>query len=215
MERYIYYPLVLNKRVLKLSKKIPNKYLSKVFSATLASVIVFVIVGIWHGTGWNYVVYGLYQAIFVSTAVLLAPVYKKMNAMLHVNEQCISWRVFQTIRTFVILVFGRYFTRAGSLGKAIELLGRTFSVNNIRKLFDGSLSHYGLDHKNMYLLYLCIFMVFGVEVLHSKNIHFRVLIMKQDIVFRYLVYFIGIFCIIIFGIYGPEFNTSEFIYQGF
>lgn len=215
MERYVYYPIVLNKKVLKLSKKIPNKYLSKVFSATLASIVVFVIVGIWHGTGWNYVVYGVYQAFFVSTAVLLAPVYKRMKTKLHVKEQSLSWRILQIVRTFVILVFGRYFTRTERLGDAITLLARTFAENNLGKLFDGSLLNYGLDYKNMYFMYFCIVVVFFVEVLHDKNIHFRKLIMKQDIVFRYLIYFIGIFCIIIFGIYGPEFNTSAFIYQGF
>ena len=62
MEKYIYYPIVLNRKLMKFSKKIKNKYQSRAFSAFVASLIVFVIVGIWHGTGWNYVVYGMYQA---------------------------------------------------------------------------------------------------------------------------------------------------------
>lgn len=215
MEKYIYYPIVLNRRVMKFSKKIPSKYLQKTFSATLASVIVFVIVGIWHGTGWNYVVYGCYQALFVSSAVLLAPVYKHVKQKLKIDEQCISWRIFTTLRTFGILVFGRYFIKAGDLGQTWELFSRTFRTWNIHVLFDDTLFGYGLDERNLYLMYVCILLVILVDVLHDRGIHFREKLMRQDIVFRYGIYFLGIFFIIILGIYGAEYSAATFIYQGF
>lgn len=218
MEKYIYYPIVLNRNVMNFSKKIPNKYLQKVFSATLASVVVFVIVGIWHGTGWNYVVYGCYQALFVSLAVLLGSVYKKMRITLRIPDKSISWNFFQTIRTFTILTFGRYFIRSKDLTQAFNLFRRTFSEfkwSGIHIFFDGTLSNYGLDYKNVYLMNCCIILMILVDVLHEKKYRFREMIMKQDIVFRYVVYLFAIFAIIILGIYGPEFNSSSFIYQEF
>lgn len=218
MEKYIYYPLVLNRKVMHYSKKIPNSYLQKVFSATLASVVVFVIVGIWHGTGWNYVVYGCYQAVFVSSAVLLGPVYKKMKAFVRIPDDSISWEIFQIIRTFVILVIGRYFIRAKDLSQAVGLFYRTFyqfKWSGIHVLFDDSLLSYGLDYKNVYLMYFCILLIILVDILHNRGVHFRTILMKQDICFRYFVYFVAIFAIIIFGIYGPEFSSASFIYQEF
>lgn len=215
MERYIYYPIVLNRKIMVLSKKIPIKYLRRVFSATIASFFVFVIVGIWHGTGWNYVVYGVYQAIFVSSAVLLGPIYKKIKKILHINENCISWNIFQISRTWLILLFGRYLIKASNLQQAMELLKKTFASFNLSVLFDGTLYNYGLDYKNVYLMYTCILLIVIVDILHEKGVHFRELIMKQDIVFRYTIYMICIFAIIIFGIYGPEFSKASFIYQGF
>lgn len=215
MEKYIYYPIVLNRSVMKFSKKIKNSYLQKVFSATLASVIVFVIVGIWHGTGWNYVVYGCYQAIFVSSAVLLGPSYKKWKAALHISDESISWQVFAIIRTFVILVFGRLLIRAKDLTQAIELYKKTFSKWNPEVLFNGTLYKYGLDYKNYYLMIVCIILVIIVDIMHYKKIQIRELILKQDVVFRYAIYFIAIFAIIILGIYGGEFTSASFIYQGF
>lgn len=218
MEKYIYYPLVLNRGVMRFSKKIPNNYLQKVFSATLASVVVFVIVGIWHGTGWNYVVYGCYQAVFVSSAVLLGPAYKKVKTFMRIPDDSISWEIFQILRTFVILVIGRYFIRAKDLSQALDLFHKTFSElswSGIHVLFDDSLLSYGLDYKNLYLMYLCILLIILVDVFHKKGIHFRAMLMKQDICFRYFVYFAAIFAIIIFGIYGPEFSSASFIYQEF
>lgn len=215
MEKYIYFPIVLNKSVIKFTKKVKNKYFQKVFAASLASFIVFVLVGIWHGTGWNYVVYGCYQAFFVSSAVVLGPVYKNAKAKLHINETCMSWQLFQTIRTFVILVFGRMLTRAKDLEQGISLIKRTFSAWNPHVLFDGTLMKYGLDYKNYYLMIACIILVMIVDVLHYRGMKIRETIMKRDIAFRYVLYFGAIFAIIIFGIYGSQYSASSFIYQAF
>ena len=217
MEKYLYYPIVLNKSVMKFSKKIPNSYLKKVFSATLASVIVFVLVGIWHGTGWNYVVYGCYQAFFVSTATLLGPLYKSLRTKLHLSDSSVSWRLFQTLRTFLILTFGRFFIRAGNLGQAFDLLRRAarFRPGQIHILFDGSLAAFGLDAANIRVMYLGILLMIAVDILHEHKIKLRETLMQQDIVCRYAVYLLAVFSIIIFGIYGPEFSSASFIYQGF
>lgn len=218
MEKYLYYPIVLNRRIMRLSKKIHWKYLQKVFSATLASIIVFVIVGIWHGTGWNYVVYGCYQAFFVSTAVLLGPVYKKIRDFLRLSEESISWRVFQIIRTFIILTFGRFFIRAKDLTQAFELIGKMFERvrwSDVHILFDDTLTHFELDSKNISLMYIGILLLIIVDVMHERKIKIRELFMKQDVVFRFAIYFVAIFSIIILGIYGPEFVGSSFIYQNF
>lgn len=216
MEKYIYYPIVLNRKVMKLSKKIKNSYLQKVFSATLASIIVFIVVGIWHGTGWNYVVYGCYQAIFVSSAVLLGPKYKEWKSKLHIDDKCLSWRIFAVVRTFVILTFGRYFIKAGDLNQAMDLFERTFKgKTNMGVLFDGTLLNYGLDYKNQLIMYMSILVLIVVDIVHFKGIKIRETFMKQDIVFRYAVYIVAIMVITVFGIYGPEFSGASFIYQGF
>ena len=218
MEKYLYYPIVLNRSVMKFSRKIPNNYLKKVFSATLASVIVFVLVGIWHGTGWNYVVYGCYQAFFVSTAVLLGPWYKKARAGLHIRESALSWRLFRSLRTFLILTFGRFFIRARDLPQAFSLMRRTFrnfSWRQIHVLFDGTLSNYGLDRKNIRLMYLGILLLIAVDILHERKVKLRETVCRQDVVTRFVIYLLAVFAIVIFGIYGPEFSSSSFIYQEF
>lgn len=215
MEKYVYYPIVLNKKLVKGAKKLKSKYLQKVLLASIGSFIVFVIVGIWHGTGWNYVIYGCYQAFFVSTATFLSPVYKNLRVKVHLNESCISWKLFTILRTFVILLFGRVLTRAGSLDNAIAIFRRIFASTGIRHLFNGEIYNYGLDWKNVVVMNIGILILIIVDLLHERKIHFRELLMKQDICFRYVVYLLGLFAVIIYGIYGPEFDASSFIYAGF
>jgi hypothetical protein len=38
---------------------------------------------------------------------------------------------------------------------------------------------------------------------------------ELDIISRWVVYFVAIFSILIFGVYGPEFDIKNFIYGAF
>ena len=215
MEKYIYYQLALHRQVMAFSKKLPFKYLQKIFAATFASVVVFVIVGIWHGTGWNYVVYGAYQALFVSSAIFMLPVYKWLKNTFRVKEETPGYRIFMSLRTFFILVIGRYFIRAKDLGQTFELLKRTFVSFNPHAVFDGSLLEYGLDLKNIYIMYIGILIVIIIDILHGNKFKIREAIGRCDIAVRVVIYMLAIFSIIIFGIYGPGFSAASFIYQEF
>lgn len=218
MEKYLYYPLVLNRKIMTFSKKIPNKYLQKVFSASLASLLVFIVVGIWHGTGWNYVVYGCYQALFVASAVLLAPVYKQMRAKLRIPEKSLWWHIFQSVRTFCILVVGRFFIRAANLTKALSLLQCAFNRLSLRSLamvpFNG-LHSYGMGKRVSLLIYTGIAAMIAVDILHERGVRFRDWILGRCFPVRCAIYLAALFLIIIFGTYGPGVDTSGFIYAAY
>ena len=109
----------------------------------------------------------------------------------------------------------RYLSRADSLEHAVELWKATFSKFNPWVLVDGTLFELGLDPANFVLMILVIAVLFAVDYLNEKEYCVRELVTKQDIVFRWTVYLVAIFTIIIFGVYGPEYNSSAFIYQGF
>lgn len=43
----------------------------------IADLIIFFIVGVWHGAAWKYIAYGMYNGLIMAVSVLLEPVYKK------------------------------------------------------------------------------------------------------------------------------------------
>ena len=55
----------------------------------------------------------------------------------------------------------------------------------------------------------------AVDILHERKVKLRETVLRQDIVTRFAIYLLAVFAIIIFGIYGPEFSASSFIYQEF
>ena len=56
--------------------------------------------------------------------------------------------------------------------------------------------------------------VFALKVLQRSG-SVREKIDRQGIVFRWALYFLLIFAVIVFGKYGPDYDPADFIYRGF
>lgn len=218
MRDYVFYPLALSAPFNSFGKKLRKlglKYSAKVIPTCLASFIVFLLIGIWHGANWKYLAFGLYSAFFVSSATLFEPFYTKSRTFFRVDPERLSFRLFQVIRTVFLVTLGRYFSRAETLKDAINMLRATFSTWNPWVLFDGSLYELGLSQKNFSVMLVMIFVLFVIDWLQEKGYPIRETLSKQGIVFRWICYYAVLFMILIFGVYGPGYNASNFIYQGF
>ena len=62
---------------------------------------------------------------------------------------------------------------------------------------------------------ICTIILFDIGLLQEKGYKIRDKISKQNLPFRWLLYYTIIFAIIIFGIYGSGYVASDFIYGQF
>ncbi|MBO4235638.1 MAG: MBOAT family protein [Firmicutes bacterium] len=218
MRDYVFYPLALSKPFARLGKKARNVFgnkTGKVIPTCIASFIVFTLVGIWHGSGWNYVIYGLYQAMFVATGTLFAGAYEKVDDALHISNDNKAWHIFQMMRTLVIITFGRYLSRAASVSDAVGMIKATFSSFNPHIIYDGTLLNLGISGKEMLVLIISIIIMFSADVIHEKGCRIRETLETKGLFLRWAIYLAGIFVVVIFGVYGYGFTSAGFIYQGF
>ena len=218
MKEYVFYPLAMSKPFNKMAKKLRGPFgptVAKIVPTSIASFLVFLLVGIWHGAAWKYVVYGFYQAVFVSSATLLEPFYAKCRVKFRIDVDSISWRIFQILRTVFVVTIGRCIAHAASLRVSMHMIKSTFTVFNPWVLFDGSLYKLGLDQKNFNLMLLTIVLLFTIDAIQERGIRIRSEIAKQNIAVRWVIFYIAILAIVIFGIYGPGFDARSFIYQGY
>lgn len=216
MREYVFYPLAMSKPFGSLAKKLRKSfgpYVAKVLPSCLASFIVFILVGLWHGAAWKYFAYGLFQAVFVSTGTLFEPLYKKGRNRFKVDLNSKSWQLFQMVRTYLVLTVGRFIIRADSVTDAFQMLKAAFSEFNPWVFFDGSFFKLGLDAANFHLMLILIGLLFVIDSIQEKGIHIREKISGMNIAVRWTIYYIAIFAIIIFGMYGPGYNAASFIYQ--
>ena len=49
----------------------------------------------------------------------------------------------------------------------------------------------------------------------QERMPLRETLAKQNIIFRWMLLFIGLFAVILCGIYGPDFDAASFIYEQF
>ena len=122
MRDYLFYPFALTKPMQRFGKWATGhwgKHFGRVLPAAVANLLVFAVVGIWHGPQAHYLVWGLYNGMVIALADLLEPAFKKMNTALHIPTESRTWHIFRILRTFVIVNIGWYFDRVGlSLGAA-------------------------------------------------------------------------------------------------
>lgn len=219
MRDYVFYPLSLSKGFANLSRKsrkILGSFVGKRLPSFLAMFIVYILVGFWHGAEWQYIVYGLYNGVFITAGILLGGVYDRCRDKLGIGANSYTWRLFQIVRTFLLVSIGRYFSRAASLSVANAMLGRTlYRIRDLSFLTDGSLLKIGLSNAEWFLLIFAFLLLFYVDHLHEKGLKIRESIARQGLIFRWAIYIGIILVILIFGIYGPGYNASSFIYEQF
>ncbi len=158
----------------------------------------------------------MYNSVIIVCGLIFDETYDKIRNLLRISKETVTWRLFQIARTFVLGSFGRYFSRANSLKDALSMMKLTFiDWQDPTFLINGSLLELGLDNANWILVILAVLVLFYVDYLHEKKTHIRETISRQSIVFRWLIYYGAIFAIIVFGIYGPSYDASAFIYGKF
>lgn len=178
-------------------------------------MIVFLISGLWHGAGWHYIIWGglngAYQIIGAELKPLKQWIYKKFS----VKTDVFSHKLLQTMITFLLISITWVFFRAADLKSAIFMLIRMVQGLDIGMFFDGSLYTMNLNKGEFWIAMAGMAVLCFVSILQYKGMHIRATLAKQGLWFQYLLYLGIIFSILIFGVYGPSFDASEFIYLQF
>ena len=177
-------------------------------------IVVFLVSGIWHGIGATFLIWGILQAVYQILGDLLKPVRDFFVRMLKVDRESFSHKLYKSLCMTALIEFSWLFFRASSLSQAVAMLKSAVSTFNPWNLWDQSLYMLGLDAKNFWVLMFGAFVIFLVDILQLK-VSLRKTFAKQGIVFRYIVLYLAIFAILIFGIYGPGYDAAQFIYGGF
>lgn len=214
---YVYMPVAVSKWQIRLITKIRNKFgkeAAKDVNMIVPLLIVWLLTGIWHGTGWNYVVWGLYYGTIIICSTLFMGQYKKLANYLHIDMTTKSYRRFQMVRTFFVFAGGRLITAPGTLANTWTAIKQMFLKFNPWIFWDGTLYGMGLDYKDWCVVIIGLLLVRQISIFQKKR-SVREAIASKNIVLRWVIYYAAFFAILIFGMYGPGYNASDFIYGNF
>ena len=213
---YVYMPLVLSPWLTGIGKKVREKRgtrAGKNIMTVIPLLAVWLLTGLWHGTGIGYIVWGLYWGVLIIISTVWAPEIKKLNERLHINSKSAGWKRWQRIRTFFVFCGGRLLTAPGSLRVSGAMVKSFFRDFNPWIFFDGELFNAGLSRQNMCCLIFALLVLFFISFRQEKGDNIRETVAAYPIVLRWILYFALIFAIIIFGIYGPGYSSDAFVYS--
>ncbi len=220
MREFVFFPIMLCKPVTAVSKAARKRFgaaAGKIVPSVAAPFVVFFLIGIWHGISWQYIVNGLFNATLISSTVALTPAYQKLGKALRVNTEAFSFRLFQMLRTFTLLCISRIIVKAPSLGAAFVMIKKMFTDVDLDFFLgnNGDIFKYGVDEKGMTVVIIGILILLVVGILRERGMKIRETVEKQGLIFRWALWLLLLAFVLIFGMYGPSYDASAFIYGQF
>ena len=179
-------------------------------------MITFLCSGLWHGAAWTYVAWGMIHGLYRVAGDVLRPVRRKILDILKVRTDVFSFRLGQIMCTFALTSFAWIFFRAESMDRAILYVKNLFMRWNPWVLFDESIYSYGLDRREAGILLAAVMILIIVDLVrYQKNLNVGEALCSQNLVFRWMVMIALVVSVIVYGVYGVDFDSSQFIYFAF
>ena len=209
MKDYIFYPLSLSKGMNKFGKwgrKHFGDHIGKALPICFADIVIFFVVGIWHGASWKYI------AFIMAISALLKPVYEKGFKITHINPESKPWKVVQIIRTFILTNIGWYFDMGLSFTVALIMMKYSIVSFSFSQFTDGSMMLLGLEMRDYIVIAVGCIVVFIISLIKEKGINIRESLAAKSLPVRWFVYYALIVIIFIFGYTN---GVQSFIYANF
>ena len=211
-KEYIFYSVAMSKGITKLNKKLHgkvNRFFEIFIPTTIATFAVWLAMGIWHGSSWLYVIYGLYYFVIMTIGACLEPLHKKIYEKSKIKQN--SWWLvgLRILRTFVLVNIGMLIFRASSITAAVSMFGSIFSSGSGAYLFDLIPLH------DFVLAMIGTPLILVVDVLNARNIFIIEKLERARPIVRYLCFLALLLIVLIFGAYGVGYTVIDAIYGGF
>ena len=217
MKDYVFYPLSLSKGMNKLGKwgkNIFGKKIGRRLPICLANIVVFFLVGVWHGAAWKYIIYGLYNGIILAFSGLMVDRYREWKKVFHIQGEEKWYRAFIILRTFILVNISWFFDCCDTVGQAFYMMKLAVTRFEPSQLLMIPAGREGTAFTPYVLAILVIgcLIVFIVELLQEKGVEIQAAIAKENVVFHFTIYLILLLTI---GAFGSTAAVRGFIYAQF
>ncbi|MBR3893558.1 MAG: MBOAT family protein [Clostridia bacterium] len=213
---YVFYPLSVSNSMQKLSKwsrKHLGEKIGKRLPVYFATIATWFLTGLWHGAGWNFIVWGLLNCLVILVSQELQPLYTRFHQKFPRLVASRGWSAWQMTRTFLLMGLIRSLDCYRDVPKTFRLWGTMLTTFNWGSFFGGGWLSFGFDVWDWAVL-LC-----GVAVICIADRCGRDEPVRQKLARRPVLMCAAlcalVIVILLFGAYGIGYDASQFIYNQF
>lgn len=209
MKDYLFYPISVGEWMMRLNKLLKKRVSRKTairIGIAFSNVIVFLVVGAWHGLESNFLGWGLYNGLILAISALLIERYTVWKKKLHINEKSFGWHVFCILRTFIIVSVGRIFDCVSTAGDAVIQFTRIFAIQKT------DFSMIVMGKTDIAVLLIGAISILAVDILHEKGISVRETISQKSYGTQVIVWTMVVQMIACFG---KILSEGGFLYANF
>ena len=162
--------------------------------------VVWFLTGFWHGANWNFIIWGLYNGLFIMLEKLTKPVFDKIPAF------------FRHIYLLLVVNIGFVFFKFTNLPHAIEYIKVLFGTGNALTSLDVNLEIAGNIYWILLAVILCMPVMKFFEKLYIRSVASPVAVQITVNIIRLLLIF-SLIIISVSHLTGNSFNP--FLYNAF
>ena len=195
---YLFYPVLRSGWMQRLKKRVSkrkNRKKADKLATVIALALVWTATGVWHGSAWHYIAWGMYYGVLIIASELIR--FKRSLP-----------RPLQVLRTFLLVLFGYVLFRADNLARAWEILARLPQLG-----FGGE--QLGLDKKDLLVALAGTAILLLHDVLRVRGRRPGELVSNLPLPLRWVLVYACVLSVVIFGVYGPDYNAASFLYFAF
>lgn len=119
---YIYYPLVFT--YAKASR-------IKVY---LITIFTFMLVGLWHGANWTYIIFGLIHGSYIAIGTATVSLREKITQVIKIKNLGKTHDYIQMLMVFFLACFSFVFFRSNTVTQAVYILKEIFTNFSIKQI---------------------------------------------------------------------------------
>lgn len=174
----------------------------------LPTIMVWIVTGIWHGAKLSYLCWGIYFAAIMLLSFCTQSYVKKLNERIGWNKDNIFVKIFQIIRTLIIVAAGEVIFRSESFFDAAAVFGNILKTTRINKAsIAAAMTPFGNGNQaaaSMLIIAVLITAQAVIEIVKERD-------EKAFTGHRYIYAAAMMVTIVLFGVSG----ASNFMYQAF
>lgn len=179
-------------------------------------LITFTVSGLWHGADWTFVFWGFLHGVYLVFENMLRPLSRKIKAACNVRIDSAGYKICKAAITFIFVDFAWIFFRADSMSQALGFISRILTQPDWWVLSETTIYGYGLSINEMNILILSCLVLLAVDIIRvRKNQMLDEWLSTQWSGFRMIFTIMILIMVIVFGVYGPGFDSKQFIYFQF
>lgn len=213
---YVFYPLSVCRPMQKLSKLSRAKLgavIGKRIPVYLATVVTWFLTGLWHGAGWNFIVWGLLNCLVILVSQECNPLYERFHRRFPRLNGSSVWHGVQAMRTVLLMGIIRTLDCYRDVPLTFRLWGSVLTTPNYDELWNGAMLTLGLTAADWVLLLAATVLMFAVSLWGVRE-PVRARLDRHPMLEAAAVATVFL-AVMVFGAYGIGFDASQFIYNQF
>ena len=180
------------------------------------TMITFTLSGLWHGANWTFLVWGAIHGILLVAEDLLRAPVRKLHRALEVRTGTWGFRLCRAAVVTAVVDLAWIFFRAPSIRDACGYILRMFTHADWWILSGDKIYSYGLDAMQLHILAIGLLVLALADLIRVKRgLMPDEWLARQYAPFRVLAVLFLVLFTVVYGQYGPGFDSREFIYFQF